>query len=450
MSLMNVTHEKLDSKSVKLTVTVEPEKVQEAIRKSYKKNVKDLSVQGFRKGKAPLSIVKQFYGIEVLLDDAADFILQESYPAALKEAGVEPVDHPQIDVTQLEEGKEFIYTAQVDVYPEFDLPELSGLDIEKPIIRVTDHDVDHQIEHMVEKNGRIESKEEGAEILKGDIAVIDFLGKIDGVAFEGGEAENFDLEIGSGSFIGDFEDQLIGLKVGDEKTVKVTFPEDYNAEELQNKEAEFDVKIHDIKSKEYPEVDDEFASEVSEFETLDELKADIRENLERDADGKAKNELQRNLITALAEKIEIDIPQAMIENMIDRSVEDFEHRIMQQGINTEMYLQMTGQDQGTFREMFRDNAKTTVKNDLIIEKIMEVREITASEEEINAKVEEIADIYGDQKEEIKEMLLKSNRYGVEMEVKTNKVFDLLLENANVTEKDITVSHDHSHDAGEEE
>ncbi|NLW53153.1 MAG: trigger factor, partial [Tissierellia bacterium] len=436
--------------SFKLTVTVEQEKVQEAIRKSYKKNVKSLSVQGFRKGKAPLAIIKQFYGIEVLLDDAADFILQEAYPKALKEAGVEPVDHPEIDINQLEEGKEFIFTAKVDVYPEFDLPELTGLNIEKPVIKVTDHDVDHEIEHMVEKNGRIESKEEGAELAKGDVAVLDFLGKIDGVPFQGGKAENFELEIGSGSFIGDFEDQLVGLKVGEEKTVKVTFPADYNAEELQNKDAEFDVKIHDIKAKEYPEVDDEFASEVSEFETLEELKANIREGLEKDAEARAKNELQKNLITAVAEKVEIDIPEAMVESTIDRSVQDFEQRIAQQGINKEMYLQMTGQDEGAIREMFRDNAKTTVKNDLIIEKIMEVKDIEASEEEVNAKVEEIAEMYGDQKEEIKEMLLKSNRYGVEMEVKTGKVFDLLLEHANVTEKEITVSHDHSHEVSEEE
>ncbi len=447
---MNVTQEKLDSKSVKLTVTVEAEKVQEAIRKSYKKNVKDLSVQGFRKGKAPLAIIKQFYGIEVLLDDAADFILSETYPLALKEAKIEPVDHPQIDVTQLEEGKEFIFTAVVEVYPEFELPELKGLEIEKPIIKVSDHDIDHEIEHLVEKNGRIESKEDGAELQKGDIAVLDFLGKIDGVPFEGGEAQDFELEIGSGSFIGDFEDQLVGLKVGEEKTVKVTFPENYTAEELQNKDAEFDVKIHDIKSKEYPEVDDEFASEVSEFESLDELKASIREGLEKDAEGRAKNELQKNLITAVAEKVEIDIPKAMVESTIDRSVQDFEQRISQQGINKEMYLQMTGQDESGIREMFRDNAKTTVKNDLIIEKIMEEKEITASEEEINAKVEEISNLYGDQKEEIKEMLLKSNRYGVEMEVKTGKVFDLLLEHAQVTEKEISVSHDHSHEVNEEE
>lgn len=446
---MNVTQEKLSSKSVKLTVTVEAEKVQDAIRKSYKKNVKDLSVQGFRKGKAPLAIIKQFYGIEVLLDDAADFILSETYPLALKESKIEPVDHPHIDVIQLEEGKEFIFTAEVDVYPEFDLPELSGLEIEKPIIVVTDHDIDHELEHLVEQNGRIESKEEGAEVKMGDIAVLDFLGTLDGVAFEGGEAKDFELEIGSGSFVGDFEDQLVGLKVGEEKVVKVRFPENYTAEDLRNKDAEFEVKINDIKAKEFPAVDDEFASEVSEFETLDELKASIREGLEKDASARAKNELQRNLITAVSEKVEIDIPDAMIESAIDRSVQDFEQRISQQGINKEMYLQMTGQDEAGIREMFRDNAKTTVKNDMIIDKIIEVKELAASEEEVTAKVEEIADLYGDQKEEIKEMLLKSNRYGVEMEVKTEKVFDLLLEHANVTEKEITVSHDHSHDAGEE-
>ena len=442
---MNVKHEKLDSKKVKLEVTLEAAKLDEAIRKSYKKNVKNLNVQGFRKGKAPLALVKQFYGVEVLFDDASDFLLSDSYPKAIEEADIKPIDYPKIDITQMEEGKDFIYTAEVEVYPEFDLPEYKGLEVEKPVIKVTDHDIDHEIEHLVERNGRIESKPEGAVVEKDDVAVINFNGKVDGVEFEGGKGENFELTIGANMFIGDFEDQLIGLKVGEEKTVKVTFPEDYQAEELKGKDAEFDVEILDIKTKEFPEVDDEFASEVSEFETLEELKASIREGLEEDANNRAKSELNNNLIKALAEKAEIDVPEVMVETSIDRLVRDFEQRIQQQGISKEMYLQMTGQEESAIREMFRDNAKNVVKNDLLIEAIVAKEGIEATEEEVVAKAEEIVKMYGEQQDELKEMLLNSNRRDLEMEVTTNKVFDLLLESAKVTEKEITVSHDHSHD-----
>lgn len=442
---MNVKHEKLDSKKVKLEVTLEAAKLDEAIRKSYKKNVKNLNVQGFRKGKAPLALVKQFYGVEVLFDDASDFLLSDSYPKAIEEADIKPIDYPKIDITQMEEGKDFIYTAEVEVYPEFDLPEYKGLEVEKPVIKVTDHDIDHEIEHLVERNGRIESKPEGAVVEKDDVAVINFNGKVDGVEFEGGKGENFELTIGANMFIGDFEDQLIGLKVGEEKTVKVTFPEDYQAEELKGKDAEFDVEILDIKTKEFPEVDDEFASEVSEFETLEELKASIREGLEEDANSRAKSELNNNLIKALAEKAEIDVPEVMVETSIDRLVRDFEQRIQQQGISKEMYLQMTGQEESAIREMFRDNANNVVKNDLLIEAIVAKEGIEATEEEVVAKAEEIVKMYGEQQDELKEMLLNNNRRDLEMEVTTNKVFDLLLESAKVTEKEISVSHDHSHD-----
>jgi trigger factor len=442
---MNVKHEKLDSKRVKLEVILEAAKLDEAIRKAYKKNVKRLDVQGFRKGKAPLAIVKQFYGVEVLFDDASDFLLSDSYPEAIEEAGIKPIDYPKVDIVQMEEGKEFIYTAEVEVYPEFDLPEYKGLEVEKPVIKVTDHDIDHEIEHLIEKNGRIESKPEGAVVEKDDVAIINFNGKVDGVEFEGGKGENFELTIGANMFIGDFEDQLIGLKVGDEKVVKVTFPEDYQAEELKGKDAEFEVEILDIKTKEFPAVDDEFASEVSEFETLEELKTSIREGLEEDADNKAKSELNNNLIKALADKAEIDIPEAMIESSIDRLVKDFEQRIQQQGISKEMYLQMTGQEEGAIREMFRDNAKNVVKNDLLIEAIVAKEGIESTEEEVAAKADEIVKMYGDKQDELKEMLLNNNRKDLEMEVTTNKVFELLLESAKVTEKEVSASHDHSHD-----
>lgn len=446
---MNVTFEKLDSKKVKLEVTVEAAKLSEAILKSYKKNVKNLNVQGFRKGKAPLAMIKRFYGVEVLFDDASDFILSDTYGKAVEETGIKPVDYPKVDIVQMEEGKDFIYTAEVEVYPEFDLPEYKGLEVEKPVYVVTDHDIDHELSHLVEKNGRIESKPEGAEVAKGDVTVINFNGKVDGVEFEGGKGENFELEIGSGMFIGNFEDQLIGMKAGEAKTIEVTFPEDYAAEEVKGKDATFDVEILDIKTKEFPALDDEFASEVSEFDTLDELKASIREGLESDANERSKTDLNNNLIKALADKTEVEIPQAMIESGIDRMIRDFEQRLNAQGIKMEMYLQMTGQDANTIRGMFQENAKTMVKNDLIIDALVEKEGITASEEELEAKADEIVKMYGDQKGELKEMLLKSNKKELEMEVTTAKLFVLLSENAVVTEKEVVVEHNHAHHTHEE-
>jgi len=439
---MNVTVEKLDAKKVKLEVTVEAAKLKEAIMKSYKKNVKNLNVQGFRKGKAPFAIVKQFYGVEVLFDDATDFLLNEAYPQAIEESGIKPIDYPQIDIKQMEEGEEFIFTAEVEVYPEFDLPEYKGLEAVHPVYVVTDHEVDHELEHLMEKNGRIESKEEGAAVEMDDIAVINFDGKVDGTPFEGGKGENFELTIGAKMFIGDFEDQLVGLKVGEKKVVEVTFPEDYQAEEVAGKAAEFDVEILDIKKKEFPAMDDEFASEVSEFETLEELKASIKEGLLKNAEDRSKNELQGNLIKALADKAEIDIPNAMIENSIDRMVKDFEQRIQQQGISMGMYLQMTGQNQDTIRDMFRENATSVVKNDLLIEAIMEKEGIVATEEELSVKADEIVAMYGGQMADLKEMLLKNNKKELEMEVTTAKVFELLKEHATLTEEEKSTAHNH--------
>lgn len=429
---MNVNLEKLGSNKVKLEVTVESKKFGEALKKAYHKNAKNFKIQGFREGKAPMNLVKQFYGVEVLFDDASNVLLSETYPQAIVETKINPVNYPEIDITQIEEGKDFVYTATVEVYPEFELAEYKGLKADKVSYPVEDAEIDKEIDGLKDKNARLVSKAEGSEIADGDIAIINFVGKIDGEEFEGGAGENFELTIGSKSFIGDFEDQLIGLKVEEEKVVKVAFPAEYGVESLNGKEAEFDVKVLDIKAKEYPEVDDEFASEVSEYETLDELKASIREKLAETSKKREESELRNNLLKAVVEKTEIEIPEIMVEEQIDRLVKDLEQRLSYQGVDKKMYLEMTGSDEASLRSMFKDNALRMVKDDLVLNEIIRKEEFEVTEEEVKAKAEEVAEQYGDNKEKFLELLLSNNKKDIEQDIRTGKAFDLLVNTADLS------------------
>jgi trigger factor len=429
---MNVNLEKLGSNKVKLEVTVEGKKFGEALKKAYHKNAKNFKIQGFREGKAPMNLVKQFYGVEVLFDDASNMLLNETYPQAIVETKINPVNYPEIDITQIEEGKDFVYTATVEVYPEFEVAEYKGLKAEKVSYPVEDAEIDKEIDALKEKNARLVSKAEGSAIEDGDIAIINFVGKIDGEEFEGGAGENFELTIGSKSFIGDFEEQLVGLKAGEEKVVKVAFPAEYGVENLNGKEAEFDVKVLDIKVKEYPEVDDEFASEVSEYETLDELKASIREKLAESNKKREESELRSNLLKAVVDKTEIEIPEIMVEEQIDRLVKDFEQRLSYQGVDKKMYLEMTGSDENTLRSMFKDNAQKMVRDDLVLNEIIRKEEFEVTDEEVKAKAEEIAEQYGDNKEKFLELLLTNNRKDIEQDIRTNKAFDLIVDTADLS------------------
>lgn len=429
---MNVNLEKLGSNKVKLEVTVESKKFGEALKKAYHKNAKNFKIQGFREGKAPMNLVKQFYGVEVLFDDASNLLLSETYPQAIVETKINPVNYPEIDITQIEEGKDFVYTATVEVYPEFEVAQYKGLKADKVSYPVEDAEIDKEIDALKDKNARLVSKAEGSEIADGDIAIINFVGKIDGEEFEGGAGENFELTIGSKSFIGDFEDQLIGLKVEEEKVVKVAFPAEYGVESLNGKEAEFDVKVLDIKAKEYPEVDDEFASEVSEYETLDELKASIREKLAETSKKREESELRNNLLKAVVEKTEIEIPEIMVEEQIDRLVKDLEQRLSYQGVDKKMYLEMTGSDEASLRNMFKDNALRMVKDDLVLNEIIRKEEFEVTEEEVKAKAEEVAEQYGDNKEKFLELLLTNNKKDIEQDIRTGKAFDLLVNTADLS------------------
>ncbi|SKA80902.1 trigger factor [Clostridium sp. USBA 49] len=426
---MNVKVEKIEKNTVKLEVSVEAEKFKEALQKSYVKNAKKFNIPGFRKGKAPINIIKRYYGEGVFFEDAINICCDETYPLAIKENDIKPVDYPKIDLVQIEEGKDFIYTAEVTVYPEVELGEYKGLEVKKVEYPVTDEEVDAQLKSMAEKNARIETKAEGT-VEKGNIVVIDFKGFIDGVPFEGGEAKDYSLEIGSGSFIDNFEDQLVGMAIGETKNVNVTFPEQYGREELNGKPAVFEVTVKEIKTKEVPELDDEFAKEVSEFDTLEELKADIRKKLQETNDLRATREYEEAVIDAAVNNASVDIPEVMINKEIDNMIRDLEMRLRYQGLDLKTYYEYTNSTEESIREFMKESAEKRVKTDLVLEKISQIENIEVTEEELQNRAEEIAKQYGENDiEKTAKMLLDVQKDYISNELKNEKVIKLLVENS---------------------
>ncbi|MDR3596382.1 trigger factor [Clostridium sp.] len=425
---MKANVEKIETNVIKLEIRVEAEKFDAALTKAYNKNKSRYNIPGFRKGKVPMAMVKKFYGVEAFYDDAVNFAIEESYPAALNEENIRPVDYPQIDIVELGEGKELVYTATVTTYPEVELGEYKGLDIKKPVYEVEDGEVDKQIKDMQEKNARVEVKNEGA-VAKGDIAVIDFKGYIDGVAFEGGEGTDYSLEIGSGTFIDNFEDQLIGLAVGDKKEVNVTFPEAYGKEELNGKPAMFEVEIKQIKVKELPELDDEFAKDVSAVDSFEELKENLKKTLEKNNDEKAEREFEEAVITAIIENSKMDIPVVMVDKEIDSMMKDLEGRLKYQGLSLEQYMEFTGNTVEKMRDFMKENAERKVKADLVLEAVATAEEIKASEEELNAKALELGRIYGPKDpEKMAKILVKSQKTMIEKDIILENTIKFIKEN----------------------
>ena len=425
---MEAKMEKIEKNLVKFEITVEAAKFQEAIKRAYNKNVKNFNVPGFRKGKVPMAIVKKYYGTGILMEDAINFAIEGSYSKALEENNIIPVDYPQVDIVTAEEGKDFVYTAEVTVYPEVELGEYKGLNIEKPSYEVTEEDLNARLKEMQEKNARVETKEDG-EVATGDTAVIDFKGYIDDVAFEGGEGKDYSLEIGSGTFIDNFEDQLIGAKAGDKVEVNVTFPENYGKEELNNKKAKFEVLVKEIKVKELPEIDDEFAKETSEFDTLEELKADLTKKMEEANANRAEKEHEEAIIKAVVENAKVEIPEVMIEKEIDAMVKNLEQRLQYQGLNLEQYFQFTGTDEAKMRDYMKENAEVKVKTDLVLEAIEKAENIDASEEEIKEKAKEVAKMYSaEEDDKMVELLINGQKAALIADVKTSKTVKLLVDN----------------------
>ncbi|HDI3057462.1 TPA: trigger factor [Clostridium botulinum] len=426
---MNVKVENIEKNVVKLEITVDSEKFNEAVKKSFKKNAKRFNVPGFRKGKAPLNIIKKYYGEGVLFEDAINFCCEDTYPKAIEENNIKPVDYPQIDVVQIGEGKDFIYTAEVTTVPEVKLGEYKGVEVKKVSYEVEDEAVENELKSMQEKNARVSLKEEG-EIEKGNIAIIDFKGYVDGKAFEGGEAKDYEIEIGSGTFIGDFEDQLVGLKKDESKEVNVSFPEEYGREDLNGKPATFEVTIKDIKVKELPALDDEFAKEVSEFDTLEELKSDIKDRMKKELSEKAKAEYEEAVVEAVGVNAEIEIPKVMIEKEIENMVRDLEMRLKYQGLDLKSYYEFTNSSEEKVKEYMRETAEKRVKTDLIMQEIAKVEDIKATEEELKEKAMEVAKQYGQKDvEKTAELIANAQKAYLEIDIVNGKVLDLLVENS---------------------
>ena len=423
---MEAKMEKIDVNIVKFEVKVEADKFKEALTRAYKKNVKKFNVPGFRKGKVPMSVVKKYYGVEVLLEDAVNFAIEGSYANVLKENNVRPVDFPKVEVVQAEEGKDLIYTAEVTVYPEVELGAYKGLNVEKKTYEVTEEEVAAKLKEMQEKNARVEVKEGAIE--NGNIAVIDFKGFIDGVAFEGGEGHDYSLEIGSGSFIDNFEEQLVGAKAGDKVEVNVTFPENYGKEELNGKPAKFEVEVKEVKAKELPVLDDEFAKEVSEFETLEALKEDTTKKLEEANTARAEREYEEAILRAVVENAKMDIPAVMVEQEIDRMVQNLAQRLQYQGLTLEQYFQFTGTDAEKMREYMKENAETKVKTELVLEALQKAEKMEVLDEELKEKASEVAKLYGANDEKMVELLLQNQREALVADVMTSKVINFFKEN----------------------
>lgn len=427
---MAVKTEQVEKNLVKVVFEVSADEFEAAIKKVYAKNAKKYSVPGFRKGKVPRAVIEKYYTEAVFYDDAINLVLPEAYEAAIKEAGLEPVARPELDVEEIKSGEPVVFTALVTTKPEVTLGEYKGIKIDKIEHNVTDEDVDKEVESVQKRNARLVPVEDRAAE-NGDIAVIDFEGFTDGVAFAGGKGENYELELGSGSFIPGFEDQLVGKNAGEDVEVNVTFPTEYHSDELAGKDAMFKVKIHELKKKDLPELDDDFASEVSEFETLDEYKKSIRERLLKDAENKTKTETENAIIAKATENATVDIPKAMVDAQIDSMVQDFAQRLQYQGMSLEMYMQYTGSTPDAFRESFREQAEKQTKTMLVLEAIYKTENVDVTDEEVNDKIAEMAKMYNMELDKLSELISDAEKESIRDDVKMSKTVDLLVNNAKI-------------------
>ncbi len=430
---MSYTLENVEKNKVKLTIEVASELFEDGMKKSYQKNVKYINVPGFRKGKAPRKMIEKMYGPAVFYEDAVNFIIPDAYDEAVKEADIHPVSQPEIDIVTIGEAdKPFVFTAEVFTKPEVKLGTYKGVEIEKVENKVTDADVDAEVASMREKNSRMVTVEDRAAE-NGDITTIDFEGFCDGVAFEGGKGTDYELTLGSGTFIPGFEEQIVGKKIGEEFDVNVKFPEEYHSEELKGKDAVFKVTLKGIKVKELPTLDDEFAKDVSEFDTLDALKEDIKAKLTKEAENKTKAEIENRALEAAVEGAEIDLPECMVDNQVEKMLEDYAYRLKSQGIDMKMYLQYTQMTEDQLKEQMKPSAKQQVLGSLVLEKIAELEKLEASDEDIEKEFDKIAETYKMEKDKIRE-LMGANIDAMKQDIVTNKALDVLAENAKQTKK----------------
>ncbi|GAB6086519.1 trigger factor [Alkaliphilus crotonatoxidans] len=421
---------KQEDNRITLKLVVPAEEFEKAIDKAYHKIKGKFNIPGFRKGKAPKKIIESHYGREIFYDEAINVCLPQVYEAALEAHKIDPVDRPEIDFDEINKGEDVVFTAVVEVMPEFSVENYKGIEVEKKEYNVQEEDVENELKAMQEKNGRMIAVED-RPVKEGDMVIIDYKGFADGVAFEGGTAEKQSLTIGSGQFIPGFEDQLIGANIGDEVKVNVTFPEEYHAEELKGKEATFEVKIHEIKEKELPALDDEFAKDVSEFDTLEALKADIRAKLDEQGKRNAEQEVRNKVVEAIVNQVELELPKAVVERQIDGMIRDFSYQLGYQGINLDYYYQMTGSNEAALRDQMREDAINRVKTQLVLDKISQAEAIEATEEEVEQEVQKLADQYKQELDKFKENLREADLAYFKDTIVVRKTIDFLVENAKL-------------------
>ena len=426
---MSVKVENTENKNeVKLSFTIEAEKFDEAMKKVYAKTAKYFTIPGFRKGKAPMHMVEKQYGSEIFHEDTFNELVPDIYDAAIKENNIQAVSNPNIDITQIGKGKDLIFTAVVQVKPEVELGKYKGIELKKIEYTVSDHEVEHELEHMAEHNARLVTVED-RPVEKGDITVIDFEGFVDNVPFEGGKAEKHELEIGSNTFIPGFEDQIIGMKLEEEKDINVTFPEEYFSKDLAGKPAVFKVKLHEIKKKELPTMDDEFAKDVSEFDTLEELKNSIKEKMKKENEQRAKYETEEAAIKAVCENVKLDIPSGMIDSEIDHMMKDMEQRLQYQGLSLKQYFTLSGKTESQVKDEMKEQAEQSVKSRLVMEAIIQAEDIKPEEKEVEEKLKEMAKSYGKTEEE-----MAKNEYikeYIENNMKFEKAIKFIVDNAKI-------------------
>ena len=418
-----------NANEVKLNVTIEASKFDEAIKKVYFKSAKYFNIPGFRKGKAPMNIVEKYYGKEIFYEDAFNEVVPEELEKAVEENKLEVVSRPDIEVTQIGKGQDLIFTAVFQTKPEAELGKYKGVEIKKIEYKVTDEDIDHELGHMQEHNSRLVSVDD-RPVEKGDIANIDFEGFVDGVAFDGGKAEGHDLEIGSNTFIPGFEDQVIGMKIDEEKDINVKFPDEYFSKDLAGKDATFKVKVNEIKKKELPTLDDEFAKDVSEFDTLKELKESIKEKQQKQNDERAKYETQDAVMKAVCENVKVDIPSGMIETETENMLKDMEQRLAYQGLKLDQYLQMMGKTKEEMQKEYEPQAIEAIKSRLALEAVIKAEKIEVAEIDVDEKIKEMAKNYG--KENDEEFLKNENvRNYIKQGLESEKALEFLVENAKI-------------------
>lgn len=431
---MSLQVEKLEKSMARLTIEVSAEELEKAIENAYKKNRNKISIPGFRKGKAPRRMIEQIYGKEIFYEDAANALIPDAYDKALEECTEDVVSSPQIDVTQLEAGKPFIFTAEVVLKPEVKLGKYKGIEVDKIDISASEEEVEAALNKERESNARTITIED-RPVKDGDMTIIDFEGFVDGVAFEGGKGENYPLTIGSGAFIPGFEEELIGVNLNEETDVNVTFPEDYQSEELAGKAVVFVCTVREIKEKELPPLDDEFASEVSEFDTLEEYKEDIRTKISEKKEQEAKNQKEEAVVDAVIEEAFMEIPEAMIQTQQQQMLEDFAQRIQSQGLNVEQYMEITGMTQAGLAEQMRPQALKRIQSRLVMEAVAAEEGMTATEEEVDAEIVKMAEVYRMETDKVMELLGEGGRKQVKEDICVNKAVDFVVQNAKETKAD---------------